>query len=694
MLTKLSSIIFLFLLCSFSYGQDKIIAEKGVIDLKDWNVSDNPYFEINGNWEFYYNKHILPWEYSSEDSLSKSFGSCTNTWNSYGEEYPAFGFATYRLYLKNLPNAELNILVRSVTCAVSVYADHELVAQIGQVGTTPELEIQRYEEKVVSLPHNKKNVTLTILLSNWKHKNGGLNNPWYIGTEEALYNIHRKHIMVNGIEASSFLFAGLFFLTLYIFRRKDKALLFFSLYALTFFPRPLISVNYMITSVWPDINWNVMVHMEYFTLFIPAGFMVLFIRERFKDQAPTKLLMVLAGTVFTEALITLFFPIRIFTWLPIPHQIVSLAIVVAVSYTVIKAMRQRESGALFAGIAILCLIMSSTYIAVLYLDLIPPMPYAYTALQMAFLLSMSMILGSKFASQFRKVEYLQIETAQQKEEIEEQHQILELKNEEITSSITYARRIQSAILPPTKTLSSVFPNSFILYKPKDIVAGDFYWVEKVDDLIYIAAADCTGHGVPGAMVSVVCNSALNRSIREFNLKSPGDILDKTRELVIETFDQSEEEVKDGMDVALCCINTKTNELTFSGANNPVWIIRQNENLGIEIEGSKIIEENGSTLIEFKGDKQPIGMHYASKPFSTIQFNLEKGDRVYLFSDGYADQFGGDKGKKFMYKPMKKLVMAMYNESFISQRNIMDDQFENWRGGIEQTDDVCVIGFQV
>lgn len=266
----------------------------------------------------------------------------------------------------------------------------------------------------------------------------------------------------------------------------------------------------------------------------------------------------------------------------------------------------------------------------------------------------------------------------QKELIQNQKQEVVEKNKEITDSINYAKRIQVAILPPEKLIKQFLPDSFILYKPKDIVAGDFYWMEKVEDLIVFAAADCTGHGVPGAMVSVVCHNALNRSVREFSLIEPGEILDKTRELVIKQFEKSEEEVKDGMDIALCVLNVKSRELKYAGANNPLWIVKPE------------VEE----LFEIKGDKQPIGKYAEIKEFSTHRLNLNKGDLIFLFTDGFADQFGGPKGKKFKYKTFKNLLLNNKGLSVNEQLAIYDESFEAWKGDLEQLDDVCVIGVRV
>lgn len=262
--------------------------------------------------------------------------------------------------------------------------------------------------------------------------------------------------------------------------------------------------------------------------------------------------------------------------------------------------------------------------------------------------------------------------------IVEQKKLVQEKQKEIIDSITYAKRIQEAILPSGHLWHKYLPDSFIFYRPKDIVAGDFYWLETSDNgiLVYFAVADCTGHGVPGAMVSVICNNALNRSLHEFNLKTPGALLDKTRELVVETFGKSGNGVKDGMDISLCCYNTLTGELKWAGANNPLWHLRNN------------------TVQEIKPDKQPVGNYSEQKQFQTHSLLLEKGDLLYIFSDGYADQFGGPKGKKFKYRQLEELLLSQSTAPMQTQKLALEEHFERWKGQLEQIDDVCVIGVRI
>ncbi len=195
-------------------------------------------------------------------------------------------------------------------------------------------------------------------------------------------------------------------------------------------------------------------------------------------------------------------------------------------------------------------------------------------------------------------------------------------------------------------------------------------------MLLFAAADCTGHGVPGAMVSVVCSNALNRTVNEFGITNPGDILDKVSELVVETFEKSESEVNDGMDISLCYLDKSKNELKWSGANNPLWIIRN------------------KALIEYKPNKQPIGKVDIPLPFITQTIQLQKNDTIYIFTDGYADQFGGEKGKKFKLSSLQELFLSKCHLSMNDQHNAIEETLKSWQGDIDQVDDILIIGIKI
>ena len=281
--------------------------------------------------------------------------------------------------------------------------------------------------------------------------------------------------------------------------------------------------------------------------------------------------------------------------------------------------------------------------------------------------------------------------SEKNELIEEQKAIVEEKNESISDSINYAKRLQSAILPTKEQINRFFPKSFLFFRPKDVVSGDFYWFETIGNDHFVAVADCTGHGVPGAMVSVVCSNALNRSLNEFELRNTNEILDKTRDIVIETIGKSGQGVADGMDIALVRIQKSEKRIQFSGAHNSLWIVRPINRINHE---ELDIETGSIGLVEIKGDKQPVGLFTQMKPFTLHEFHYEQGDRIFMTSDGYADQFGGDDGKKYKSRPLKRYLMEIQQLKMDEQGGMLEANYENWRGDYEQIDDVCFFGIEL
>lgn len=261
-------------------------------------------------------------------------------------------------------------------------------------------------------------------------------------------------------------------------------------------------------------------------------------------------------------------------------------------------------------------------------------------------------------------------------ETEDQKIMLEEKQKEIIDSIKYAKRIQNAILPQAKDLRENLPQHFVLYQPKDIIAGDFYWMHTFENKVFIAAADSTGHGVPGTIVSIVCSNALDKAVKEFGLTDTGKILDKTTELVLETFEKSGEEINDGMDISLLCVDKANQRINWSGANNQLIYTRNNE------------------LFSIRANKQPIGKSESHVPFKTNVIPYEEGTTFYLMTDGYQDQFGGPNGKKFKFKQLESLIENICNTPLEEQSKILHEAFFSWKGALEQVDDVTIIGIRI
>ncbi len=286
-------------------------------------------------------------------------------------------------------------------------------------------------------------------------------------------------------------------------------------------------------------------------------------------------------------------------------------------------------------------------------------------------------------------ERLEKQVQQRTEELEVQkEQVLE-KNAEIIDSINYAKRLQNALIPPLELAKQVHKDIFVFFEPKDIVSGDFYWITETktsfkdkpnSKRLLFTVADCTGHGVPGAFISIIGLNIFNQTLKEKDVNDPAQALNFLNKHVYKTVNkhkgEQEDIIKDGMDLAMCSINIETLELEFSGAQNPVYIVREKE------------------LFELKGDKQPIGYSDKLSPFILQKFQLQKGDMIYASTDGFPDQFGGPKGKKFKYKPFKEMLISISGLPVEEQKTHLANAFSTWKGNLEQLDDVCVIGMRV
>lgn len=282
-----------------------------------------------------------------------------------------------------------------------------------------------------------------------------------------------------------------------------------------------------------------------------------------------------------------------------------------------------------------------------------------------------------------------------KKELEEQKAITEEKNKEIVDSINYAKRIQDALITPPTKLKKILPKSFVVFLPKDIVSGDFYWATEItttkpnqpnEKLVVFAVADCTGHGVSGAFMSIIGLKILNQSKIQPNINSPAEALNYLNNELFKAINIHTEDdnvIRDGMDIALCSLKLSENSelsesylLQYAGANNSLYIVR-----------------NG-VLLETKADKQPIGAYETDKSFQNHEIELQKGDMVYLFSDGFADQFGGPKGKKFNYKQFKQLLIDVSALPVDEQQKVLIENHNTWKGSQEQLDDICIMGVRI
>lgn len=294
-------------------------------------------------------------------------------------------------------------------------------------------------------------------------------------------------------------------------------------------------------------------------------------------------------------------------------------------------------------------------------------------------LSISFVFGAFLFNRFRVTNRQKKLIEKQHFQLEENHSKLEEVHNDITDSIVYAKRIQDATFTSISYIYEILPQSFIYYNPKDVVSGDYYWAHKDDEYVFFTVADCTGHGVPGAFMSMLGNSFLNEMIIENKIKDTNLIMDGVSNKVKLALDQKgrKGESRDGMDMVLCRLNKKTNELMYTGAKNSLLLIRDGE------------------VIEFKGDKRPVGFYLGQNIlFTAGMLTLQQNDTLYLFSDGYSDQFGGDKNKKYKVANFKRFLLSIQDENMDTQHGLIGKEFDQWKGDLDQIDDVCVMGVRV
>ncbi len=432
-----------------SYGKPN----NAKLDLKNWNVKKKSILTIDCKWEFYWNKFLTPVDFKRDTTLTPDLILKPSSWDDVKLDKKSIGnkgFATYRLTLTNLPQTDLLLDAYSIQTAYRIYLNDKLMVEVGKPGKTKELTQPANRDVQVSIPQNANAIELIVHVANFHHRKGGFVHPFEIGTFEAMSKQRMLFYNLDFIESSALAILGLFLLALFIFRRKDFSILYFSLFCITLCFRPVISVNYLLGALFPEMNWSVMIKMEYLSVMFPCLFMLLFIRELFPQQLHKMFVKVLGLILIIKITVVLFFPPVIFSWLILPLLFIIPLGVLVFAMTIIKAVWAKVEGANYAGLGIIVLMCSLMLKVMAYSSIISPVYVLITVMDIAFIFMMSLILGSRFSLQFVRVEALQKETQMQAHEIERKKELVEKKNKEILDSIQYAKRIQQALLPSEK----------------------------------------------------------------------------------------------------------------------------------------------------------------------------------------------------------------------------------------------------
>jgi serine phosphatase RsbU (regulator of sigma subunit) len=652
------------IILSHSLFANKVI--DGSIDLSDQKFEDQTY-PLDGAW-------LFSWNTDFEEFNATQTISVPGFWNhKKNGSFPTFGQACYRVQIKLPPTqSKLALRINNIHNSYRLYLDDSLVHEQGKPSKSPTQQKADWSPFLLPIHPPKSTFNLTFVVANFGHRNAGFASSITIGDYEKMIKDREFYMSIDAIIIGGLFILGIFLLSMYILWKRDQSLLYFFGFSLVFGLWTSFRDEKVFFSIWKTFDWELALRIEYSAMIVAVSFFIIYISTLFPKQN-IKLMQRTVLTINALALILiLFFPPHIFSYVAVSNIITLVLSMIYVMLVFTQVIKSKETNNIFTSIS-LALLYGVLLLKVLnFLNIVEINNTIVDITTLLFVLSMGLIFANRFSGIFNS-------TLALKEQAEQQRKDLKVKNKEILASIKYAKHLQSTILPTTAEMNAIFENSFVFFEPKDIVSGDFYWLEQHNDLIYFAVADCTGHGVPGAMVSFVCSNALTQAIIEESHTHPHHILDRTREIVIQRFSTSEVSLNDGMDISLGVFNPTSQLLEWSGANNPIWIVKKEDN----------------TIIEYRGNKQPIG-NYATalKPFDLRQIKLQKGDRIYLFSDGYIDQFGGTYGKKFKSNNLKKLVSAIQSTPIQQQQTTLSEAFYEWQGDFEQIDDVCVLGIEI
>ncbi len=680
-------------------------AQNGIINLSKWDIEQEKIIDLNGEWAFYwqtFNQEEVP-------NTNPDYVQVPSSWNHYpsNDKKSAFGYGTYHLKIilpKKRPPLAFKLL--SLGTAYSLYANGKEIAQSGTVGTQRSTTIPYTLPQVCHLDNPSDTVHIAIQVANFHHRKGGF---WYsiqLGETAQIQRSRDRLIAIDLLLAGCLLIMAFYHLGIYAFRKQDHSVLYFSLVSLIFVVHTLITDERYLLHLFPEISWQLAIRAEYLTVYLGFSFYIMFFHSIFPREFSKNVMRWSKGIGWLLSSVVLFAPVYLFSYTLDLMQLLMLTVGVYVCYALILAVNQkREASKVF-------LLGFLIFSATLMNDLLSNANIIQTGrwVSLGFLIftfSQAIVLSIRYARSFSAIEELtadleqrvdkrtqeisqkNLELEQQKNEIIRKTEIIEKKNQNITASINYASRIQKAIIGNEDAVSSNFKDSFILIKPKDIVSGDFYWYTEVKrsgiiketeerQSIYfkiIAAADCTGHGIPGAFMTVMGNALLDEIINENKVTNPSRILSVLDRKLLMKLQQHN--VNDGMDIAMLIFDEENHQVNFAGANNPLYYVRNGE------------------MHQIKGTKFPIGstQYKTKKKFENHLIDYQPGDTFYIFTDGFQDQFGGEEGRKYYKKQFRELLLSISNLPMKEQKNYLEEDLKKWQGDQPQTDDILVIGIK-
>ncbi len=720
-------LIFSIFILSCNTETDRPYAEKGVLNLTGYQLEEKV-IPLDGEWEFYWKKLISPQDFK-EHQIKPEYVILPAIWNDLAKNDSVIntqGFATYRLQIYNQSeDSVFGIKISKAYVAYKLWVNDRLIAEAGKVSFDKDSVVpsREYDSRYFVVDTNKLDLVLQV--SNFNQRKGGIQSSILFGSEKLMSRQERKVFGISLFLLGLLLIVAINHFILFYLRKDVKSSLYFSLFIFSIALNIIFSEHYNLSGlIFPDLSWNLILKFDYISDYLSIYLFLSYISSLYNDESNKRINnAVLLFTILMIAFILISPPI-IFTYTNTFFYIVVGIILLYILLILAKAILSQKEAAKHALLGTFVLLLTlindglNNSLVIHTFDTLTVGLIIFIIIQ-SYLISLRLSKAYQYSLQLSdelnyfnenleqivKDRTLQIEQA--KEELEVQSESLKVANEEIikinqilegqsvelkkknkalTDSINYAKRLQQAILPDKKVFEQNFDEHFIFFQPKDIVSGDFYWYSDVDTswdfdesnkIKIVIAADCTGHGVPGAFMTLLGHNFLHLIVNIQEVIDPEQILYKLDQLVVETLKQNEDgSMKDGMDIAVLTIDEEKETVAFSGAGNPLFYIRNNE------------------LHEIKGVNFGIGgVLRKAKTFEPHKIPYQKGDIFYIFSDGFSDQIGGPEGRKYYKKKFKEFLLEIHQKSMNEQRYLIEKEFEEWKGNKKQIDDILIMGFK-
>jgi serine phosphatase RsbU (regulator of sigma subunit) len=722
-------ILFLSIIFASCGSGNEPVAINGVIDISNKPLYTNEVIQLKGDWEFYWEKLLNPDDFRIEQT-KKNYVKVPGPWGKKilnGKKPADKGFATYRLLVRTNPaDSIFAIRINRIDIAYKIWINGKFIYESGSLTQSTDQAENQFArfERIIQTQSTVQEIVIQV--SNYVGGQGGIVENIQIADAEKMLFTAKKRIGFDFLILGIILLISIYHLILFLQRRVVISSLLFALLCIAVSANILLSQNFNLIFVfWPEIKWVVHFKLESIFYLISIISLTLFINSLFDRESNKKLIRTSIILFIAFSLFVAITPANIsFIAMALADWLVIILIVYLLSVSG-KAIVNGVEGSVqsLAGLTFLILALINDAIFKKYFisshDLVPFGFLIFIFIQV-YIISSKFTKAISYSEQLtEEMDYLNnnlehlvkertVKIEQQKEELEIQSESLKIANDEIvkinhilekqggemnkknralTDSLNYAKRLQSAVLPDENYLKGVLPEHFIFYQPKDIVSGDFYWYGEVDtswdfddasSIQILIAADCTGHGVPGAFMTLLGHNFLNVTVNIQEVIDPEQIIYKLDQQVVDTLKQNEpNSIKDGMDIAVLSLNKDKSLISFSGAGMPLYRISDGE------------------LIEYKGSNFGIGgVLRKEKQFTPFKIEYKPNDLFYIFSDGYADQIGGKEGRKYYKKKFKEFLMEIKDFPMEEQRKRVEDEYIQWKGDFKQIDDILVIGLKV